>query len=157
MGPKIIKKDSFQLIGYRLSTNLKEINEHDIIHHAATRLKEKSIYIHNKVRDKLLILQIYPMKEEFNPVDENFNVIVGYEVNNAEDTPENTVLFTVESNMYVNCKHNGSRTDLYKTYDFLYNDWLQKNRCTPLGFEMEVWNEKSDSEVEVCIPITKYM
>lgn len=157
MEPKIIKKNSFHLVGYHFSTNLHEINEHNIIHHAVSSLKEKSTYIPNKVRDDVLILQIYPMKEEFNPVEEYFTVIIGYEVTDVEGKPENTILFTVESNMYVNCKHNGSRSDIYKTYDYLYNDWIQKNRCTPLGFEMEVWNEESDIDVEVCIPITKHL
>ena len=155
MEPKIIRKSSFKLIGYRLPVNLNETEEQDVIKSTTTHLKGISERIPNKVREDVLVIQIYPMMEQFNPFKNKDSLLIGFEVEDAEKVPESTELYTIDENMYVNCKHNGSRTDIYKTYDYLYNNWLQKNRCIPLGFGMEVWNEQGESNVDICIAINK--
>lgn len=155
MGPKIIRKKSFQLIGYHLPTNLNAEEERRAIQHTVTRLKTISEKIPNKVRDDVLVVHIYPMMEQFNPFKNKENLIIGFEVQHAISALDDAGLYTIEENMYVNCKHKGSKTDLYKTYDFLYNSWLHENRCIPLGYDMEVWNEESESDVDICIAINK--
>jgi predicted transcriptional regulator YdeE len=157
LGPKIIKKSSFKLIGYRLPANLHKAEEQNVIKSTATHLKDIAEQIPNKVREDVLVIQIYPMMEQFNPFKNKDSLLIGFEVENVEMGPNNTELYTIEENMYVNCKHNGSRTDIYKTYDYLYNTWIQKNRYIPLGFDMEVWNEHGESNVEICIAINKLL
>ena len=155
MGPKIIKKKSFQLIGYRLPTNLYDEQEREVIQQTVSRLKSISESIPNKVGQDVLVVHIYPMMEQFNPFKSKESLIIGYEVESMNNGPDDTGLYTIEENMYVNCKHTGSKSDLYKTYDFLYNNWLQENRLIPLGYDLEVWNDKSESNVDICIAINK--
>ncbi|WP_042143331.1 GyrI-like domain-containing protein [Paucisalibacillus sp. EB02] len=155
MGPKIIRKSSFKLIGFRLPPNYDKTKEQHVIKNTVSQLKAISEKIPNKVRDDVLVIQIYPMMEQFNPFHHKDSLLIGYEVENTENGPEHTELYTIEENMYVNCKHNGSRSDIYKTYDYLYNNWIQKNRCIPLGFDMEVWNEQEESNVDICVAINK--
>ncbi|MEN2767003.1 GyrI-like domain-containing protein [Ornithinibacillus xuwenensis] len=155
--PKIIKRDSFQLVGYHLFTNLKEMEETSITDDTVSRLTNVAPKIENRLGDHIYFLQIYPMMEQFNPFQDKYSQMIGYEVENAEHIPEDTMIYTVEENMYVCCKHTGPRTEIYNTYDYLYNTWMIENRCIPLGYDMEVWNHThtTDSEVEIYIAINK--
>ncbi|MBC5635396.1 effector binding domain-containing protein [Ornithinibacillus sp. BX22] len=155
MGPKIIKKKSFQLIGYCLPTQLSDEEERKAIQHTVSRLQSISDKIPNKVRDDVYVIHIYPLMEQFNPFLNKERLIIGYEVQHMDEAPDDTTLYTMEENMYVNCKHTGTKTDVYKTYDFLYNNWLQQNRFIPLGYDMEVWKGQNDSNVDICVAINK--
>lgn len=153
MSPNIIKKESFHLIGYSLPTNLHDEEEREVINQSIMQLKSVEGEIPNKIRDDILVLQIYPQMEQFNPFIKKERLIIGFEVSKLDQIPQNTNLYTIEENMYVKCKHRGNRTDIYKTYDYLYNNWLHQNRCVPLGYDMEVWNKNGESNI--CIAVNK--
>lgn len=155
METKIIKKSSFKLIGFRLTPNHDQNEEQHHINRTVSHLRSISEQIPNKVREDILVIQIYPTMEQFNPFQDKDSLLIGYEVENEEGGTEKTNLYTIEENMYVNCKHNGSRSDIYKTYDYLYNNWIQKNRCIPLGFNMEIWKDDGESTVDICVPVNK--
>ena len=155
MEPKIIRKSSFKLIGFRLTPNHDQTEEQYHINRTVSHLRSISEQIPNKVKEDILVIQIYPTMEQFNPFHDKDSLLIGYEVNNQEGVTDQTNLYTIEENMYVNYKHNGSRSDIYKTYDYLYNNWIQKNRCIPLGFNMEIWNEQGESSVDICVPVNK--
>jgi predicted transcriptional regulator YdeE len=156
LNPKIIKKKSFQLIGYRLPTNLDEMEEQHVIKETVSYLKSVAEEIPNKVKDDVLVIQTYPIMEQFNPFRNKESLIIGFEVENDLNGLGIMELYTMEENMYVNCKHSGLRKDVYKTYDFLYNNWIQKNRYVPLGYNVEIWNEQDDSNVDICVAINKF-
>jgi AraC family transcriptional regulator len=101
LGPKIIKKSSFKLIGYRLPPNQDTTQEQTVIKNTVTHLKSISEKISNKVGDDVLIIQTYPMMEQFNPFQSKDSLFIGYEVENNEKGPEQTELYTIEENMYV--------------------------------------------------------
>ncbi len=156
VGPKIIKRESFQLIGYHLFTNLKEMAEKNVTEETIARLMEVAGTIENRVSDHIYLLQIYPMMEEFNPLEDRYSQIIGFVSENCRDLPDTTIRYHVEENLYVHWKHDGAKADSYKSYDYLYNQWMVENRCIPLGYEIEVWNPKQqDAPVDIYIAISK--
>lgn len=154
LGPKIIKKDSFQLIGYHLLTNLQKIGEEHITENMVSRLGKIKEKIENKVTDDIYVLQLYPFIEEFNPFEDYYHIFIGYEVQKVRGVPSEADIYTVEENMYVHTEFHGKRTDTYKAYDFLYNNWMEENRCIPLGMELEIW-DNNENHTEICIAINK--
>jgi AraC family transcriptional regulator len=152
--PTIVKRDSFQLIGYHLLTNLQEIGEDHITENMVSRLAKVKDKIVHKAGEHIYVLQVYPMMENFNPFEDYYEIFMGYNVKQVEQVPPEATVYTVEANMYAHLQFQGNRDDRYKAYDFLYNNWLEKNRCTPLGIELEVWDNRKNN-TDICIAINK--
>ncbi|WP_240793385.1 GyrI-like domain-containing protein [Psychrobacillus vulpis] len=158
MEPKIIKKKSFQVIGYTFEANLQEIEAGNLCKKALTRLQETSDKILNKVGDHIYLIQIYPMKEDFNAFKDKFTQIIAFEVSHSTDVPEGAIHHTIPENLYAAYTHKGPEADLHKTYEYLYGKWMNENGYKPIGYDMELWDdryepENSTNEIDLFIPI----
>ncbi|MFD2043547.1 GyrI-like domain-containing protein [Ornithinibacillus salinisoli] len=160
MEPRIVKKPSFHVIGYHFVANLKEIEANNLSGKTLDRLQSNAEWIPNRKGDHVYLIQVYPMREYFNPFEDKFTQIIGYEVYEPGEVPEGGILHTVPEGTYVNVTHKGFETDLYKTYDYLYGKWMVENRCMPLGYDFELWDERYkpeewDNEIGVYVAINK--
>lgn len=160
MEPKIIVKDAFHVAGYRFEANLQEVKELDLVGKTLTRLKTEADLFQNKLGDHLYLIQVYPMKETFDAEKDPFTSIVGYEVTGG-DVPEGAILHTVEKNTYVAYTHKGLECDLPQSYGYLYGRWLEENSYMPIGYDLELWDERyrpdqPDNEIDMFIAVKKY-
>ncbi|MED3571079.1 GyrI-like domain-containing protein [Cytobacillus praedii] len=160
MEPKVMKKDTFHVIGYQFDANLREIEEGDLGKKTLARLQENAEGILNKCGNHIYLIQLYPMKEDFNALEDSFTQIIGYEVFNAGHVPRGAILHTIPENFYVTYTHQGPEAELYKTYDYLYGKWLGENGYAPIRYDMERWDERykpndSDNEIDVFIAVQK--
>ncbi|SET54901.1 Predicted transcriptional regulator YdeE, contains AraC-type DNA-binding domain [Oceanobacillus limi] len=160
MEAKIVKKSSFHVIGYHFVANLKEIEEQQLSKKTLERLQFHADKIPNKIGDHVYLIQVYPMKEGFHPYTDKFTQIIGYEVSNPGEVPEGGILHTVPNCTYVTTTHKGPEAEIYQTYDYLYGKWMVENRCMPLGYDFELWDERynpddMDNEIDLFIAINK--
>ncbi|QED49861.1 GyrI-like domain-containing protein [Cytobacillus dafuensis] len=160
MEPKVIKKPSFQVIGYHFEANLREIEEKNLCKEAFEKLQENADKFLNKLGNHVYLIQIYPLKEDFNPFEDQFTQIVGYEGSDSSDVPEGAIHHTVEENLYVAYTHQGPEAELHKTYDYLYGKWIGENGYIPIRYDFELWDERykpdsSDNEIDLFIAVKK--
>lgn len=158
--PKVIRKESFQIIGYHVEANLREIEEGKLDKKTLFRLQEAADKIMNKRGNHVYLIQLYPVKENFNALEDRFTQIIGYEITAESEVPEGAILHTVPENIYVSYTHQGPEADLYKTYDYIYGKWLRENGYVSLGYDLELWDERykpthSDNEIDLFVPIKK--
>ncbi|MUK88566.1 AraC family transcriptional regulator [Ornithinibacillus sp. L9] len=160
MEPKVVRKPSFHVIGYHFLVNLKEIEEQNIGEKALISLRENAHKIPNKKGEHVYLIQVYPMREYFNPYEDKFTQIIGYEVSELGEVPEGAIFYTVPEGTYVTTTHQGPESELYKTYDYLYGKWMTDHRCMPIGYDFELWDERynpeeMDNEIDLFIAINK--
>ncbi|MER2261608.1 MAG: GyrI-like domain-containing protein [Psychrobacillus sp.] len=158
MEPRVLKRKSFQIVGYALCANLKEIEEQNLGKQTLARLEDSFSEIHNKVGNNIYLVQIYPMKDNFNAMEDAFTQIIGYEVSEAVGIPEFATHHIIPENFYVTYTHQGPEAELYKTYDYLYRDWLGANNFQPIGYDAELWDkrykpESIENEIDVFIAV----
>lgn len=160
MQPKIIKKAAFHVIGYSIVANLQEINEKKLGKQTLAKLKENAANIKHKSSDDIYLIQLYPMKEDFNANKDAFTQIIGYEVSEIEDIPEEAIHHHVPAHEYVLYTHQGLESDLHKTYDYLYGEWLEENNYWPVGYDFERWDERykpedPSNEIDLYVAVEK--
>ncbi|MDY0407254.1 GyrI-like domain-containing protein [Virgibacillus sp. 179-BFC.A HS] len=160
MEPQVIKKDGFQIIGYRFEANLQEIKNEAIIKKAIAKLKEQANNISNRIGDHIYLVQIYPMKENFDAMIDRFISMVGFEVSEVGNRPGDTAVHAVPENMYAFYTHLGLEEDLHHAYNYLYGKWLYDHCYESLGYDLERWDERyrpeePDNEIDMYIAIKK--
>ncbi|MFO1442389.1 AraC family transcriptional regulator [Bacillus sp. Bva_UNVM-123] len=160
MEPKVIKLNSFQVMGYHFEANLQEIEKEGLGKKTLLKLQENADQFINKSGDHIYLVQIYPMKENFNANVDKFTQIIGFEVSDSSNIPEGAILHTLEENLYVKYTHRGLEADLHKTYDYLYGKWLMDNGYFPIGYDAELWDERykpfdPENEIDLFIPVKK--
>ncbi|MFD0670950.1 GyrI-like domain-containing protein [Cohnella sp. GCM10027633] len=155
--PTVIELPSFTVIGIKYEANLQEIVESDIGKHAyrtVTGRKEEF----ERSSEHVHLVQIYPMKENFNPHVDRFTQIIGYEVSAGTAPPEGLIVHVLPARQYVTVTHVGLESDLGRTYDLLYGQWTRENGRQPDGFDFEVWDERykpdqEDNEIDVFVAL----
>ncbi len=159
--PKVIQKESFQVLGYQFDANLQEVKEENLVKKALIRLQANKAQFQHRVGEYVYLIQLYPMKEKFDVHVDKFTQIIGYEVPNAEKIPDGATLHSVPENTYVAFTHQGLERELQQSYDFLYGKWLDENRYMSLGYDLELWDdrykpESPDNEIDMFIAVEKY-
>ena len=158
--PKIIKMSRVQIMGYYYEANLREIEEGELCKKTLAKLKEHADFFNYKQGEHVYLVQIYPMKENFNAFEDKFTQIIGYEVIEPSLIPEGAILHTLEENSYVKYTHRGLESDLYKTYDFIYGTWIKENGYVPIGYDAELWDERynpydQNNEIDLFVAVKK--
>lgn len=156
--PKVILKQSFQVVGYSFKANLKEIEEKQLGKKTLEKLKANQDKIPHKIGNAIYLIQLYPMKENFNANKDPFTQIIGYKVSNVDDIPKDAILHHVQENDYVAYTHQGLESELQTSYDYLYGKWLDENNYYSLGYDIEIWDdryhpEEPTNEIDMLIPI----
>ena len=82
------------------------------------------------------------------------------EVNSRKSIPEKMLSHIVSTNKYAVFTHNGTATELSKTYRYIHGIWFPKSDYEPINaddFELydQRFNNDKDSEMEIYIPIKK--
>ncbi|WP_373230755.1 GyrI-like domain-containing protein [Cohnella sp.] len=160
MEPLIINLDAFNVVGVSFIANLQEIEEGKLGKKAFESMKERVDEVVGRSSDSIYLIQIYPMKPNFNPHVDRFTQIIGYAVSASvvSEAPLDMIRHTVPANRYVRSTHIGLESELGRTYEFLYGKYIGQLGTHPIGYDFELWDsrykpESSDNEIDVHIAI----
>lgn len=156
--PTIVEIPAFTVIGVSYDANLQQITDSNIGKNAYQTLISRKDEIGPRLSEHVHLVQIYPMKENFNPHVDAFTQILSFEVPEGTAPPEGMIVHNLPARTYVTVTHKGLESELGRTYDLLYNDWMRQNCRHPDGFDFEVWDERykpdqEDNEIDVYIAL----
>lgn len=147
--PTIVDLPSFTVVGVRYEANLQEIINTDMGKHAYETVVSRKDELAERLSDHVHLIQIYPMKMNFNPHVDAFTQIIAFKVPEGTTPPEGMIVHHLPARKYVTVTHKGLESELGRTYDLLYNDWMRHNGRQPDGFDFEVWDERYKPDQEV--------
>ncbi|MDR9856190.1 GyrI-like domain-containing protein [Paenibacillus sp. VCA1] len=157
MEAKKVRLPSFIVVGFRIEANLDEL-ESGIGKNTYDSLISRKDEILLKKNENMIFMQIYPMKSGFNPRIDRFTQIFCYEVNEVDSVPSGMVSHQVAECNYVTYTHKGLESELGRSYDYLYGQWMREHGHEPIGYDFEVWDdrykpESSDNEIDMYVAL----
>ncbi|ARU62992.1 hypothetical protein CBW65_19900 [Tumebacillus avium] len=156
MEPVVARLSEFQVVGITITANLKEIEGQQLVKKAHEQMLSRKGEIEGRIGEEVYLIQIYPDKSDFNAMFDAFKLVIGYKVSTAANTPTGMVAHQVPGNEYAQFLHKGLESELGRTYDFIYSQWLPQSGRQFGGYDFEVWDdryqpESSENEIEVYV------
>ncbi|MGM0884631.1 MAG: DinB family protein [Bacillota bacterium] len=156
--PTAVTIPPISIVGVTFDANLTEIEQQQLGAAALEKARAYKERIPTRLSDDVHLIQLYPMKPNFNPHVDAFTQIIGYLVPEATTPPEELVLRSFPEREYVKVTHKGLESELGRTYDLLYGQWMQENGRQPAGYDFEVWGERykpdqEDNEIDVHVAL----
>lgn len=157
MEAKEVKLPEFTVVGFRIEANLDEL-ESGIGKSTYDSLIIRKDEIITKKNEHVILMQIYPMKPGFNPRIDRFTQLFCYEVNESVTVPSGMESHQVSEGKYVTYTHKGLESELGRSYDYLYGQWMREHGHEPKGYDFEVWDERykpesSDNEIDMYVAL----
>lgn len=156
--PHLVKLPGFTVIGVTFEANLKEIMEQELGRKAFEEVHARRSEMAGRASDDIYLVQIYPMKMNFNPNVDAFTQLIGYRVEEGSESavPEGMTARSFEDREYVTYTHRGLESELGKSYDLLYGFWMAENERRPGGYDFEIWGsrykpEQPDNEIDMFV------
>jgi len=155
MEAKEVKLPAFSVVGFKIEANLEEL-ESGLGKNAYDSLLLRKEEILFKKNENVILMQIYPMEPGFNPRIDRFTQIFCYEVNEGDTIPPEMVSHQVSESKYVTYTHKGLESELGRSYDYLYGQWMREHGREPKGYDFEVWDkrykpESPDNEIDMYV------
>ncbi|MFJ2042529.1 GyrI-like domain-containing protein [Paenibacillus taichungensis] len=148
MEAEVVTLPAFQVVGYKIEATVAAFESGlGKIHHEQL-LKRKEEIQHRK-NDNVILMQIYPMDANFNPKEDVFTHLIGYEVAVDSFVPLDMILHSVKESQYVTCTHKGLESELDPTYDYLYGQWIGEKGYELKDYDFEIWDERYQFEKEM--------
>lgn len=145
MEAKVIALSEFSVVGLKIEANLDEI-ETGLGKQTFQSLLTRKDEIKLKKNENVILLQIYPMKPGFNPRVDRFTQIFGYEISGAEEVPAGMIHHKVPESKYVKYTHKGLESELGRSYDYVYGQWMRETGNVPKAYDFEIWDERYKPE-----------
>jgi AraC family transcriptional regulator len=157
MEAKEITLPIFHVVGLQIEANLKEL-ESNLGRETYQSLVSRKDEIQNKKNGNVILIQIYPMKPNFNPQIDRFTQILCFEISEPSVVPPGMILHVVPENKYVTCTHKGLESELSRTYDYVYGKWIRETGNEPKGYDFEIWDERykpesPDNEIDLFVAL----
>jgi len=157
MDPRIEIITEKKLVGIRIRMSLSDNNTTALWQRFMSRRRE----IKNQVSADLYSVQVYDKSLDFKDFTPTtvFEKWAAIEVAELESLPAGMDEYILEGGKYAVFIHKGSASAFYKTFQFIYGDWLpnSKYQLDDRGhFELlgdKYKHEDSTSEEEVWVPI----
>ncbi|WP_243652926.1 GyrI-like domain-containing protein [Tumebacillus sp. BK434] len=154
----VVSLSEFEVVGIELSANLKQIEEQQLAKQAYDSLLSRASEIEGRIGETVYLIQIYPNEPDFNPMVDAFTQVIGYQVSTAATVPNGMVAHQVPSSDYAQFLHKGLESELGRTYDYLYGQWLPQSGRQFGGYDFEVWDdryqpERPENEIEVYVAL----
>lgn len=157
MEGKVIKLAGFDVVGMKIEANLDEL-ESGIGKRAYDSLIARKDEILYKKNEHVIMMQIYPIKPGFNPRVDRFTQIFCYEVSESDTIPSEMIHHQVPESEYVTYTHKGLESDLGRSYDYIYGQWMREHGREPKEYDFEVWDERykpqsPDNEIDLYVAL----
>lgn len=159
--PRVVDLPGFTVVGVSFDANLKEIEEQGLGKRAYEQVTALRNEISGRKTDDVVLIQIYPMKMNFNPHSDAFTQLIGYRVEEGAENGELPAGLTRRSfaeSEYVSYTHRGLESELGRSYDLLYGRWMSEHERRPGGYDMEVWDsrykpDQQDNEIDMFVAL----
>ncbi|WP_426449903.1 GyrI-like domain-containing protein [Paenibacillus sp. S-38] len=160
VSPIVIALPSMTVAGISIEANLKQISEELLGRKAYETMLSRREELPEKQSPHLHLVQIYPLKPGFHAQVDAFRQIIGCLVPEGTEPPEGMTVHTLPPREYVKATHQGPESELGKTYDAIYGQWMQKNGRRPDCFDFEVWDDRyrpdqEDNEIDLYVALAK--
>ena len=159
MEPRIEMLSKKKLIGKHLKMSLSNNRTFELWHSFMPYRKT----IKCPVNDNLISMQVYSDDYSFErfDIDATFDKWAAVEVSDFDNIPDGMQIYIIEGGMYAVFIHRGPASDGYKTFTWIFQDWLpasgfeldQREHFEILGTKYK--NNDPDSEEEVWIPVKR--
>lgn len=158
MIPKIVKRSAFTIVGFQFEASLLEVEQLNPVHSYFNELILNKDLIQSRLSDEVLVVQSYPLKDNFNPKKDRFKHVIGYRVQRALELPDNMISLTIPSCDYIKVRHTGSSATSHEVHDYLYSYCEQQKDFSPLGFDIEEWRTdynpfQATNEIDVLVAV----
>ncbi|MDR9745272.1 AraC family transcriptional regulator [Paenibacillus taichungensis] len=141
MEAKVVTLPAFQVVGYKIEATVEAFEAGlGKIHHEQLHKRKEEIQL--RKNDNVILMQIYPMDADFNPKEDVFTHLIGYEVLADSAAPPDMILHAVKESQYVTCTHKGFESELDATYDYLYGQWISETGYELKDYDFEIWDER---------------
>ncbi|MFS0727663.1 GyrI-like domain-containing protein [Paenibacillus sp. 1P07SE] len=157
MEAKEVKLPEFSVIGIRIEANLDELDAGlgKQTYDSFISRKDEILF---KKNENVILIQMYPMRPGFNPRIDRFTQIFCYEVKGVDVVPSGMVNHQVPESKYVTFTHKGLESELGRSYDYLYGQWMSEHGHVPKGYDFEIWDERykpesSDNEIDMYVAL----
>ncbi|WP_440119000.1 GyrI-like domain-containing protein [Paenibacillus sp. QZ-Y1] len=145
METKVITLPAFHVIGYKVEATV-EAFESGLGKSCYHKLVERKHEIQHRKNENIMLIQIYPMSEDFNAKVDKFTHLIGYEVSNLGVVPSEMISHRVPDSDYVTCTHQGYESEIGDTYDYVYGQWIYLTGHAPKDYDFEIWDERYQPE-----------
>ncbi|MGG1636869.1 GyrI-like domain-containing protein [Paenibacillus sp. NRS-1760] len=157
MEAKVITLPLLHVVGYRIESNITEF-ESGLGKNIYRLLVERKAEIMNRKNENVILMQIYPMNDDFDPQVDRFTNLICYEVSEQADVPVDMTSHTVTESKYVTYKHKGLESELSRSYGYVYGDWMSETGNEPKNYDFEIWDERyqpesPDNEIDLYIAL----
>ena len=154
---KVVSLPLFHVVGYRFEASILEF-ESDLGKKAYHSLMERKVEIQHRKNEEVILIQIYPKESDFNPQVDKFTTILCYEVSKQGDVPSSMISHTINESKYVTYTHKGPESQLSKSYDYVYGQWIRETGNEPKYYDFEIWDERykpesPDNEIDLFIAL----
>ena len=157
MEAKFLTLPLFHVVGFAVEASV-EAFEAGLGKEIYQSLVDRKDEIHNKKNENVTLMQIYPMDPDFNPQVDRFTHLICYEVNELGEVPQHMISHTVTESKYVAFTHKGLESELSRTYEYLYRQWIPDSGNEPKDYDFEIWDERyhpesPDNEIDVYVAL----
>ncbi|MEK4238182.1 MULTISPECIES: GyrI-like domain-containing protein [Paenibacillus] len=142
---KVVTLSPFHVVGYKIEADINEF-ESGLGKNIYDSLFERKDEIQDKKNENVILIQIYPMEPDFNPQVDRFTHILCYEVSKQGDVPLDMIGHAVGESKYVTYTHQGLESDLSRSYDYVYGQWIRETGNEPKDYDFEIWDERYKPE-----------
>jgi AraC family transcriptional regulator len=156
MEPTIILKEGFRIIGVELKTTTNNGRNCIEIPQFWERILQEGLI--GKIPDRKTERVLLGICMDFEP-NGRFSYIIGAEVSNTENTPDDMVSRTIPAATYAVFTARGKMPgSIQDTFKYIYQEWLPTSDYQRAdSAEFELYDERCDnsenSEVDIYIPI----
>ncbi|WP_145318430.1 GyrI-like domain-containing protein [Paenibacillus xylanexedens] len=145
MEMKVITLPAFRVVGYSIVATVEEF-ESGLGKSHYHKLVERKMEIQHRKNDNVMLMQMYPMNEDFNAKVDKFTHLLGYEVISSENVPSEMISHEVPDSQYVTCTHRGIESEIGDTYGYIYGQCLGETGHEPKCYDFEIWDERYQPE-----------
>ncbi|WP_260986503.1 GyrI-like domain-containing protein [Paenibacillus xylanexedens] len=145
MEMKVITLPAFHIVGYSIEATVEEF-ESGLGKSHYHKLVERKDEIQYRKNDNVMLMQMYPINEDFNAKTDKFTHLLGYEVTSLENVPSEMISHEVPESQYVTYTHRGVESEIGDTYDYVYRQWVCENGHEPKDYDFEIWDERYQPE-----------
>lgn len=157
MQATVVTLQAMQLVGYQVEATIEEF-ESGLGRRTYQKLVTQKDEIQYRNNDDVHMVQIYPEKSDFDPLTDRFIQIFGYEVASLGTIPPQMISHNIPESKYVTCTHYGLESELSRTYEFLYGEWMRETGNVARFYDFEKWDERykpnsQDNEIDIFIAL----
>ena len=152
--PVIVELEEMTVVGVQTLFSMKC----NLIPVLWERFSPRMQEIKNVVRKDVALEVSYDMQGEAE--EETFFVLAGLIVNSVEEIPEGMTYKHIPTQMYAMFTHYGPISQIYDTYDHIYNELLPRSAyevdeaaCTIEWYDERFKMESPDSEYDIYVPV----